>query len=533
MKILIKETSLSSTSRSELSTPHPRRRFLGSAAAATGLVLTGSVAVTRSATANQRPAGPQGESFALTHATVIDGTGNAPVRDQTVLVTNGRIESVLPSAVPLRPGVRAIDLTGKFVIPGLIESHVHSMGPEQVAAPLYPLIGITTVREMRGELYHHDWRKKIRSGTLLGPRWVIGSPIVDGTPSLHTHDTGSLDEVATAEQARAAVRQAERDGADFVKVYSRLSPGEYLAIVDESRRRGLPYAGHVPDEMTVARASQLGQVSIEHLHALLLATSSREPDIRRKLGRITLDATQDSFHRYARWFQQIHPLEYEALQSYQPARAAALFRLLAARRTGVVPTLTIHRILELPDETHTRPEELKYLPGWMTDWWADVTAVLVGGRTPEQARQIREIYAHRQLLIRQMLELGVPLLAGTDTGNPYLVPGFALHQELELLVEAGLTPLQALRAATHDPAKLLGLAGETGSVAPGKIADLVVLDKDPLRDIRNTRQINALVVAGRLIEQQERTRLLADVEKAAAASQPPAEGVAIVGCGCH
>jgi imidazolonepropionase-like amidohydrolase len=466
--------------------------------------------------------------------TVIDGTGAAPADDMTVVVVDGRIESVGKSAaVRLRPGTRITNLAGKFVIPGLIESHVHTAGPEEVLAPLYALTGVTTVREMRGETFHHEWRDKIQRGRLLGPRWVIGSPIIDGVPSLHTHDTGSLDEVATARQAREAVRSAKRSGADFIKVYSRLTPDAYLAITDEARRQGLPFAGHCPDRMTIARVSNLGHASIEHLHALLLATSNRESEIRRRLAKITIDGSQDSFHRYASWFRQVHPLEHEAVRSYQPGRADGLFRLLAARRTRVVPTLAVHRTLELPDDTPSRPEETKYLPTWMTEWWPDVTAVVVGGRTPEQARQIREIYAHRQRLVRRLTELGVPVLAGTDTGNPYLVPGYALHQELELLVESGLTPLQALRSATHEPAKLLGYDGSIGTVAVGKLADLVVLDKDPLRDIRNTRQIHAVVVRGRLIDHDERVRLLAAVEKAATDSRPPAQPATAAGCGCH
>jgi len=511
-----------------------RRRFLGEAGVLAGTAAVGSTLIARSAAAGTTGGASSGGAFALTHATVIDGTGRGPARDMTVLVVNGTIASVgETAAVPLPPGLRVLDLAGKFVIPGLIESHVHSAGPAEVLAPLYALTGITTVREMRGETFHHDWRDKIRRGDLLGPRWVIGSPIIDGVPSLHTPDTGSLDEVATAEQGRAAVRTAKAAGADFIKVYSRLTPEAYLAIADESRRLGIPLAGHCPDEITIARASQLGQVSIEHLHALLLSTSSREAEIRRGLAAITIDGTQDSFHRYASWFNQVHPLEYKAIRSYEPARADALFRLLAARKTRVVPTLAVHRTLELPDETQSRPEETKYLPGWMTEWWADVTGVVVDGRTPEQARRIREIYAHRQRLVHRMLELGVPLLAGTDTGNPYLVPGYALHQELELLVEAGLTPLQALRSATSEPAKLLGLAGSTGAVRAGLAADLVVLSNDPLKDIRNTRQIHALVVNGRLIDSDERSRLLAGVEKAAADSQPPTQPASLAGCGCH
>lgn len=395
-------------------------------------------------------------------------------------------------------------------------------------APLYVLNGITTVREMRGETFHHEWRDRIRRGELLGPRWIIGSPIMDGVPSLHTHDTGSLDEVSTPAAGRAAVRSAKASGADFVKVYSRLSAATYSAIADESRRVGLPYVGHCPDDVTIAAASVAGQRSIEHLHALLLATSSREAEIRRGLARVTLDGRQDSFHRYASWFRQVHPLEYAAVRSYQPARADALFRLLAARRTAVVPTLVVHRTLELPDDTHDLPAELKYLPESMTSWWSDVVRVILEGRTAEQAREIREIYAHRLALVGRMFELGVPVVAGTDTGNPHLVPGFALHHELERLVEAGLSPQDALRAATSSGAALLGLA-DAGSVAAGKRADLVVLDADPLRDIRNTRKIHGVVVAGRYIDTAERARLLGAVERAAATAPATAP---VQGC-CH
>jgi imidazolonepropionase-like amidohydrolase len=508
---------------------------------ATGAVLAASTAAQFATRDAGNSAAAQGSALAgaasalaLTHVTVIDATGARPARDMTVLIQNGLIEVLgRTSEVRLAPSVQTVDLTGKFVIPGLIESHVHSAGPAEVLAPLYALTGITTVREMRGELFHHQWRDQIRSGRLLGPRWIIGSPIIDGIPSLHTHDTGSLIEVNDESGARGAVRQAKRDGADFVKVYSRLEPNAYLAIVDESRRQGIPVAGHCPDEMQISRISELGQVSIEHLHALLLATSSREDEIRRGLAAITIDGTQDSFHRYASWFQQVHPLEHEAVRSYHPDKANALFDLLAANRTRVVPTLAVHHTLELPDENPAHADEWKYLPTWMVDWWPDVTGVVVDGRTPEQARQIREIYAHRERLVRQMQQSGVSLLAGTDTGLPYLVPGFALHKELSLLVEAGLTPLQALQSATREPARLFGLADKIGTVEAGKAADLVVLNADPLHDIRNTKNIHALVVNGRLIDQPERQRLLTGVEQAAASSEPPAAATTVAaGCGC-
>lgn len=191
----------------------------------------------------------------------------------------------------------------------------------------------------------------------------------------------------------------------------------------------------------------------------------------------------------------------------------------------------MHRTLELPDDVPTRAEDWKYLPAWQVESWPDQLAALTGGRTPEQKRQIREIYAHRLRLVSELHGMGVRLAAGTDTGTGYLIPGFALHDELALLVSAGLTPAEVLHAATQDAARTLGLP-DVGTVARGQAADLLVLDADPLRDIRNTRSIHGVVVDGRWIPPEERSHLLAAVEKSAAQTPPPEEGAAMKGCGC-
>ncbi|MDT7843362.1 amidohydrolase family protein [Streptomyces justiciae] len=514
-----------------------RREVLGRAVTLAGTALTATaVAPTpaRATTAAGRPAGADAdESYALTHVTVIDATGAPARRDMTVVVNGARIAAVgRTGTVAVPPGARVVDLAGKYVIPGLIESHVHSIGPEAVVPPLYALTGVTTVREMRGEALHHEWRHKIESGRLLGPRWLIGSAIVDGRPSLHTHDTGSLIEVANAKEARQAVRQAKRENADFVKVYSRLNRASYLAIADEARRRRIPFAGHCPDTVSVPEAIRTRHQTFEHMDSLMLATSAHEKEIREGLAAITVDASQDGFHRYRDWYAAVHPLEYEAMLGYDPAKARALFADLAGDRSGVVPTLVIHRVLEVPEENH-ETDEWKYLPASMTSWWREVADVVTGGRTPEQARRIREIFDHKRKLVGQMRRSGVRILAGTDTGNPFVVPGFALHDELELLVGAGLTAMQALQAATEQPARVFGLGHALGTVESGKLADLVVLDADPLADIRNTRGIHALVVNGRLITHQERAGLLKDIEKTAGSEQPSTTGTATAqGCGC-
>ncbi|MGW0374769.1 amidohydrolase family protein, partial [Streptomyces coeruleorubidus] len=396
-----------------------RRGFLAGAAVVTGTALTSTApAGTARAAATRAGNGADTGPLALTHVTVIDGSGAPPAPGMTVVVEGGRITGLAPSArTRLRPDTRTVDLTGKYLIPGLIEAHTHSDGPETVIPALYALAGVTTVREMRGQPVHHEWRE-----------------------------------------------------------YSRLSREAYFAIADEARRQGIPHLGHCPDTVRIAEASATGHRTIEHLHALLLATSRHEKEIRRRLAAVRIDPRDpSSLSRYHSWFRQVHPLEWRAVQGYDRDRADALFRSLAADGTAVVPTLSVHRTLELPDNVPSRVEEWKYLPAWQVESWPDQLAALTGGRTPEQDRQIRRIFAHRLRLVSELHGAGVRLAAGTDTGTGYLVPGFALHDELALLVAAGLTPAEALRAVTRDAARTLGLPA-VGTVARGQAADLLVLD---------------------------------------------------------
>jgi imidazolonepropionase-like amidohydrolase len=502
--------------------PTRRETLAASAALAGGALLSAAPAAAADPRVAQGQAtaasGRQpGGALALTHATVL---GAGP--DHTVLIRDGRITRTGPSAeVPIPSGTTTYDLTGKYIVPGgLVEAHVHNDGPESVLPPLFPLNGVTTVREMWGGPVHHEWRDKVRAGTLLGPRWVIAGPIIDGRPSIWANDTGQrVIEVTDGPSARRAVREVKASGADFVKVYSRLTPEAYEAIADESRRQGLRHAGHCPDTLPIARASDAGQQSIEHLHALLLATSAQESEIKRALAKVRIDPTLGtSFERYASWFRQVHAVEWQAMQTYDVGRTRALFDRLAANGTRVVPTLTVHHSLERPDQLPTDSPEFTYLPAWMTDYWPTIWAALTAGRTAQDAARIRRLYEHRLRLVAELHRSGVRLLAGTDTGTGYAVPGFALHHELELLAEAGLPTRDVLRAATTEPARMLGL--------PADRADLLVLDADPRTDISHTQRIDSVLVAGRYLDRAERLRLLADVARAAAASKPPAAGAA-------
>jgi hypothetical protein len=507
-----------------------RRQFLVKASAGAAVLMGGSVLgmpAGRSATV-----GGTGHAIALTHVTVIDATGARSRPDMTVVITGERITALGPSAEVLIPrGAKTFDLTGRFLIPGLCDMHVHS-GAAEINLPLYLANGITTVREMWGQPFHHEWRDKVENGSLPGPRSVIAGTLIDGSPELWNDQAprpGAPIVVANEVEARRAVRQVKREHADFVKVYSRLSRTAFHAIADEARRQGLPFGGHCPDVVPIAEAAAVGMRSFEHLDGVWWSTSSRRRDIERELAAITIDPAD----AYGSWFRQVGVLEWKAATSYDRGKADALFARLRRSRSWQVPTLTMLQRLDLPGGADD--PRLRYVPREEAEFWKQWADTRDQERTPEQVAQHRELFERRLRLVGAMHDAGLPILAGTDTGTTYIFPGFSLHDELALLVRAGLTPLQALQAATREPARYLGLEHSLGTVQRGNLADLVVLDADPLADIRNTQKIHAVLTRGRLIDAGQRERMLADVARAAnpPGATPAAARPAVAGCGCH
>ncbi|RBQ21227.1 hypothetical protein DP939_00395 [Spongiactinospora rosea] len=453
--------------------------------------------------------GPADQVIALTHVTVIDASG-PPRENVTVLVRGRRIAAVGP-AVPIPDGARVIDLTGRYVIPGLCDMHVHSFLVEGISPALYLANGVTTVREMYGRPEFHEWRRRIGRGDLLGPRWVIGSKILDGPSPIGT-DPAIAVTVETEEQARAAVRQAVREGADFIKVYSNLRPGPYRAIAREARELGVPYAGHLPDRVPIAEAAAAGQRGIEHLNAVWYSTSTRERQIR-----AAIEAQKIPPGDHPGRLRAGYELEWMAARSQSRRLTAMAFERLAQARTRVAPTLTVYRVLDRPHTVGPDPRRMKYVPARIAGFWARALRdMLRGGRTQKEAARWSRLLDLRLELVRAMDEAGVPIMTGTDGGDvPYVVPGFGLHDELAGLVWAGFSPSRALRAATLEPARYLGREHDLGTVERGKLADLVILDADPLREIANTTRVHAVLADGTWISPSHRTRLLAEAAKAA------------------
>jgi imidazolonepropionase-like amidohydrolase len=460
---------------------------------------------------------PNPDVIAITHVTVIDSTGAPPQTDSTVLVSGERISAVRPAnSIAIPHGARVVDGTGKFLISGLADMHIHLTaagepgGSREFILPLLVANGITTIRDMGGRVdLLKVLRDEIRSGKRLGPQIFFTGPYLDGNPPSFQPSIV----VQNAAEATAAVDRLNKQGVDFIKVQSRLQPQAYFAIARESKKLEIRFVGHVPDSITAAQASEAGQASIEHLTGVLLGTSAQEDDLRR--DQLVPPPPKGSFFAAA---QRTRVWQRKLLDSRSPEKTEELIREFVRNRTWQVPTFpTLAHLGFLTPETDLGNDaRLKYVPAKMREIWEQGRKSQLENRTAADFHLRSEIVSRSLEIVGKMNTADVPIMAGTDAPAPNVLPGFALHEDLLFLVQAGLTPMQALQAATLNPAKFLGRSDEQGSIAPGKRADLVLLDANPQEDIRNTQKIRAVVLNGRVLERSELDTLLARAQRFAA-----------------
>jgi len=444
----------------------------------------------------------ESKPIAISHVTIIDVNGGPAHEDMTVVIDVGRIAAVGKNGRILIPeNAEAVDGTGKFLIPGLWDMHVHMAGPSYL--PLFLANGVTGIREMHAffPASIFKMRQDIQGGKLLGPRIIAAGALIDGPmPFWPGSEVAGNDE-----EGRKAVQSLKKRGADFIKVYTKLPRPAYLAIVDEAKKQGLPFVGHVPESVSAAEASDLGQKSMEHLYGILLACSTEEEKIRQEemeaMGRLDNTAIRPLMGR----------IQIKALDTYSEEKARVLFDKFAKNGTWQDPTLTVLRSLaSLSDEKFTSDPRLKYMPAFLRSGWPKADP----SKPPSEASaSLKRIYQNASRLVIAMHKTGVKFLAGTDVTNPYCFPGFSLHDELALLVsEAKFSPLEALQCATLNPAIFLGMNKDLGTVDKGKIADLVLLDANPLENIKNTQKIAAVFTAGRYLPKSELEKMLKDSE---------------------
>jgi len=456
---------------------------------------------------HQKPSESQA-TLIFAHATIIDTSGGPNQTGMTVFITGDRITDIKKTGkVRLPKGARAIDAAGKFLIPGLWDMHVHWY--DERFLPLFIANGVTGVRLMFGFPLHLDWRERAARGDLLAPRLVIASPIVDGPNAVWS---GSI-KVANETDARQAVQKIKSSGFDFVKVYADLPRDAYYAIADEAAKQGLVFAGHVPHSVSALEASDAGQKSIEHLSGVLEGCSPVGGEITRGYKKNMAGVNdRKGMDKAKRQVQRV--LVERLLATYDKERAAALFARFAKNGTWHCPTLTVLRsIAFLGDADFRNDPRLKYMPKPIRSNWQPENNPLWANRTAEDYAISKRVYEKETKTLAEMRRAGVRFLAGTDTLNAFCFPGFSLHDELTLLVEAGFTPMEALQAATLNAAIFLGKAESLGTVEKGKIADLVLLEANPLEHIDNTRRIAAVVLGGQLFERPRLDAMLAYAEK--------------------
>jgi hypothetical protein len=407
------------------------------------------------------------QSLVIRHVTIIDATGAKPIKNASVVVAGDRILAAGKKVRPPR-GALVIEGKGKFLIPGLWDMHMHLPLPSPPLAQLL-VNGITGVREMftgvpldiiRAWRTRPDVPRIIAAGFLDGPAMLSVGPPPPGAFA-----------VANAAEARAAVRILQRSGYNFIKVYNNLPRDGYFTIAEESRALNIPFAGHVPEAVSVGEASDAGQRSQEHLINILLACSTREDELRAERLATMADPALSG---EARLRLIAFPNPEGLFDTYSEEKAAALFAKFTKNGTWQTPTLV------LLDAFLRRPEAARkqfYMKNLTT---ADFDALLA---------RIRALLVRYQKLVGDMHRAGVPILAGTDSSafTPIL-PGVGLHEELALLV---------------DSAMYFGQLAALGTIEPGKSADLVLLDADPLKDIHNTQKIHAVVMRGRYFPREE------------------------------
>ena len=449
---------------------------------------------------------PRDVRLVLTHATVVDVAIGAVRTNQTLIVKGRRIESISSAAYLPEPNDRVLDAKGAFVIPGLWDMHAHDFQSKKLdQALLWPLElanGVTGVRIMWGS---DAALRQLRpnTDTTPVPKLVVGSPLLDGRQPMWA---GSFS-VTSDSQARRLVDSLAASYS-FIKVYQFLEPDAFMAIANAARRKNIAIDGHLPTAISPREAVLAGLHTFEHGIGLSLACSRHETTLRAQLV-ADMRAADTGFASHAAiMFRE----ESAPIASFDSQKCATLMRDLARANVRIVPTLTLWQgFVRAREPGAVRDPRMRYIAPPVRAAWQGAAS------QPDTNLHATAVFEQMKRLTLLASQAGVPLLAGTDAFNPFVYAGFGIQEELALMVASGLTPLQALRTATLNPAIVFGATDYSGTVAPGKIADLVLLDGNPLENIGNTRRIRAVVLDGRLLPRSKLDSLLAGVERAARA----------------
>lgn len=430
--------------------------------------------------------GDAAESTAFINVNLISMLDEQVTPAQTVIVSDGRIVAIGHVDVTELPGdAIVVDGTDRYLLPGLVEMHGHITSTRSASLDstlgLFVANGVTTVRGMLGQRTHLELRQKILDQTVLGPRLITSGPSFNG------------DTVDGAEQARQRVQSQFQEGYDFLKIHPGLSRAEFMAIAETADELGIPFAGHVPSDVGVPSALDAGIATIDHLDGYLQTLISPH------------EAPSGGLGGFFGLLLAAHADE---------TRIATIAAATAAAGVWNVPTESLFEHLAndvAPEDMRSWPE-MRYVSAATVRQWVSTKQQLLDDDEFDIELGMRAIDLRRKLIMA-LHQAGAGLLLGSDSPQRFNVPGFALHRELSFLVAAGLSPYEALRTGTVNPAVFFGMDAELGTIEVGKIADLVLLDQNPLSDIENSRRVHGTMLRGRWVSRPQLDIILARAER--------------------
>jgi imidazolonepropionase-like amidohydrolase len=444
-------------------------------------------------------------------ATIIDVEHGKLIPGKTIAIKGSNIVAVVNNqAADSFEAANTIDAKGKYIMPGLWDMHMHFGGGDTLIEEnknllmLYLANGITSVRDCAADISPSvlQWRKAINAGSLKGPTIYTAGPKLEGYKSIWAGDI----EVDNRAELNKAIDSLQKISVDFVKITDNtMKPALYLEALTETRKRRFQITGHIPAALTLTQVSNAGLSAIEHIGYLLRAGNNDEAGYSTKIasGQFT-----------ARDYNKI------LLQNFDTAAAMKVYRQLAKNGTAVVPTLSIsYTVAYLDQNDHNNDDYLQYIGKGLRNtynWRVERAA-----KDSADAIQFRhELFERSAGLLRLLQKAGVKIIAGTDAGylNSFDYPGLSLHKELALMVKYGLTPLQALQASVINGPAFFKRGAVYGSIAAGKMADLLLLDENPLQNITATEKINTVIVKGDVYNRQRLDELLQEVKRRAASN---------------
>ncbi len=432
------------------------------------------------------------QSIAFVNVNVLPMDSERVLTAQTVIVKDGRIAEIGPASKIKAPAdALKVDGRGKYLLPGLADMHVHLQddGEEENRAlfQLFLANGVTTILNLYGTPHHLELREKIKRGEMLGPALYTSGPFISNAPV----------STPTVEEVERAVVEQKRAGYDFIKIHGDFSREAYRKLFEVARREGIRVIGHAPRNLGVEVMIEERQHVVAHAEEYLYAY----------------------FYFGSNHDKSVEQADRETKLRYLARKADMISSIAqATARAGVwvIPNLTAYKGIGMQAKdvapVLARPE-VKYVPAVIArDWQPERnTYVRRFGGKAESAWLFEQNYGLMEKLVRGLRDAGVKMLAGTDTPIPSIVPGFSLHDELSDLVAAGLTPYEALRTATVNAAEFLGTLDQSGTVTVGKRADLILLEGDPLKDVRHTTRRAGVVVGGRWLPDTELHRMLSNL----------------------